>query len=147
MCDAETHWLAELQAERAKFSSRSRNMVLIVLLVACLAILSHVFSLDAVCAPVMPGTIIKDTEATMDAPWIAPLVIKESAFAAICGSRPRTRLSWVNGKLSAYSLIGSDARMLWSKRASAATVSTSKISLQGKNGEDVGMVEAPWSLR
>jgi hypothetical protein len=103
-------------------------------------------SMDAVCAPAMPGTTLDTQDAIFEAPWWAPPLQKEPAFEALCGGRTRSRLVASGGKLTAYSLLDNDSGTeLWHRRATTARVGSRRLTLRDKRGH-AEHVESPWLL-
>jgi hypothetical protein len=138
-------------AEKSALSSSvSRLTVKRIMIAAALgaAVAAAVFGVpNAVCAPVRPGRkLTPDADSVFEAPWWAPSPVKEVAFAAVCGSRTRTRLTWNGDRLSVHTLTGNgEASTLWQGRASGGVrVSSDRISLQSKKGS-IERVRAPWS--
>lgn len=103
-------------------------------------------SIDAVCAPVMPGTTLDTQDAVFEAPWWAPSLQKETAFEALCEGRMRSRLVVSGGKLTAYRLLknGSFA-VLWNKKVASTRVGSRTLTLRDNKGHAEN-VESPWLL-
>jgi hypothetical protein len=123
-----------------------KSLVSVGFVVAVLLAVLHqldLLSMDAVCAPAMPGTTLDTQDAAFEAPWWAPPLQKESAFEALCGGRTRSRLVVSGGKVTAYSL--KEGAVLWSKRAATARVGSSRLTLRDLKGH-AEHVESPWLL-
>lgn len=99
------------------------------------------WSLSAICAPVMPGTRVKD-ETTMAAPWWAPADFKEEAFDFVCAGRTRTTLYWSNGYLM---LKDTNSKILIEKRSTALIVKHETIDFIQRKGK-IETVMAPWAV-
>jgi hypothetical protein len=102
-------------------------------------------SMDAVCAPVMPGTTLDTQDAVFEAPWWAPPLQKEPVFEALCGSRTRSRLVLSGGKLTAYSLLDNASDTIWYRRATTARIGSRRLTLRDKKGH-AEHIESPWLL-
>jgi hypothetical protein len=133
----------------SQLNGMPKSLVVVGFVVAVLmAVLSQLdlLSMDAVCAPVMPGTTLDTKDAVFEAPWWAPPLQKESAFGAICGGRTRSRLVVSGGKLTASSLLGNDSSaVLWNKRVAATRVGSRRLTLRDNKGH-TEHVESPWLL-
>jgi hypothetical protein len=126
-----------------------KSLVVVSFFVAVLIAVLNQFdllSMDAVCAPAMPGTALDKQDTAFEAPWWAPPKQKESAFEALCGGRTRSRLVVRGGKLTAYSMLndGSSA-VLWSKRVVTARLWSDKLTLRDNKGH-AKHVESDWLL-
>jgi len=107
------------------------------------AVRPELLSMNAVCAPAMPGTYLTK-DMTFEAPWWAPTVAKEKAFL-ICGSRSRTRLEMTVGKLTAHSVQSEEPKLLWRKGANMVKITANDIVIFNKKGVAVDSIDAPWS--
>jgi hypothetical protein len=126
-----------------------KSLVVIGFFVAVLmAVLNQLdlLSMDAVCAPVMPGTTLDKQDAVFEAPWWAPPMQKEPAFEALCGGRTRSRLVVSGGKLTAYSMLNNGSfAVLWNKRVATARIGSHRLTLRDNKGH-AEHVESPWLL-
>jgi hypothetical protein len=126
-----------------------KSLVVVGFFVAVLmAVLNQkdLLSMDAVCAPVMPGTTFDTQEAVFEAPWWASPLQKELAFGALCGGRTRTRLVVSGGKLTAYSSLNKGSfAVLWNKRVATARVGSRRLTLRDNKGH-AEHVDSPWLL-
>jgi hypothetical protein len=141
-----------------------KSLVVVGFFVAVLMAVLNQFdllSMDAVCAPAMPGTTLdkQDTvfeapwwappeqkDTVFEAPWWAPPEQKESAFEALCGGRTRSRLVVRGSKLTAYSMLNNGSiAVLWSKRVVTARVWSDKLTLRDNKGH-AEHVESDWLL-
>lgn len=114
-----------------------------ILLIACVvaAIGAAVTpSMDAVCSPARPGTVLFEssgpnaTTTIMEAPWWAPDPYKATAFRLFCGSRARSRLDWSKGKLAYFRSIEQE-KDTWQRRAFSVQVEEDRIVLLNKKGK------------
>jgi hypothetical protein len=126
-----------------------KSLVLVGFVIAVLmAVLNQLdlLSMDAACAPVMPGTTLDTQDAVFEAPWWAPPSQKESAFGALCGGRTRSRLVVSGGKLTAYSsLKNGPFAVLWNKRVATARVGSRRLTFRDNKG-NAEHVDVPWLL-
>jgi hypothetical protein len=126
-----------------------KSLVMVGFFVAVLmAVLNQkdLLSMDALCAPVMPGTTLDTQDAVFEAPWWAPPSQKESAFGTLCGGRTRSRLVVSGGKLTASSLLNNGSfAVLWNKRVATARVGSRRVTLRDSKGH-TEHVDSPWLL-
>jgi small-conductance mechanosensitive channel len=99
-------------------------------------------SLNAMCAPVMPGTVVHEAS-SFDAPWWVPQSHKETVFGVICGTRPRTQLTWTHkGRLVVTDM--EHKEKLLEKKADHVVVQATSVNFYAKNGK-IEQSQAPWS--
>lgn len=103
---------------------------------------------DSFCGPVLPGTVLVPGTKSYEAPWWVPMEnSKESIFSAVCGDRPRTKMSWKGNKLFIYKLSVSDKKSLpivWQRKAPLGVqVRSNSISVNTNQGSKTW--KAPWS--
>lgn len=115
-------------------------VAIIVALLAC-AYPLDLLSMNAMCAPAMPGTTFGTEDASFEAPWWAPASMKESAFA-ICDDRRRTSLKWSNGRL-VVAEVGT-SKVLLEKRSYTAVVQGSVVQFFNKNSK-IETLRSPWA--
>lgn len=130
----------ELPSAQTHVLTRSRGLTIVTALVMLMGIVLPK-SLDSLCAPTMVGVELSEGS-DWHAPWWVPNPFKEPVFDGMCGTRTRTRLTIAGGKLSASN--AADDRLLWSRRASGATVYTNQIVIKDKRGMITESVAAPW---
>lgn len=117
-----------------------------VVLVAFVAIAYQLglLSMNAMCAPVMPGTTLKDNaSAILEAPWWVPTDFKEQAFGSICGdTRPRASLKFSGGRLVVTDTATN--KMILDKRSEIAVVHGNVINFFDRKGK-IDSLRSPWS--
>jgi hypothetical protein len=140
-------------ADRAVVKSSSIKTtvlnVMVVILSIALAVLyldqRDLLSLDAMCAPILPGSHL-DSSGTFDAPWWAPEQQKAELFLKVCGSRPRTQISWKNSKLSITDISNHSGKpkLLWRGKAPMGSIIGSR-SIDIVSKDSTTRVAAPWT--
>lgn len=119
-----------------------RSTIAVIVVLLAVAYPLGLMSMDAICAPVPPGTSLGGDDATFDAPWWANDSLKADAFA-ICGERPRTSLKWNGGRLVISDL--ETSKVLLDKRSTTASVHGSVVNLYAKNSK-IETLRSPWSM-
>jgi hypothetical protein len=119
-----------------------RNCIAMIVVLVAVAYPLGLMSMDAICAPVAPGTALGGEDVLFDAPWWANDALKTDAFA-ICGERPRTSLKWNSGRLVVTDIDAS--KVLFDKRSTTASVHGSVINLYSKNSK-IETLRSPWSM-
>lgn len=102
-------------------------------------------STDAVCAPVMPGTVLSGGDFAAAAPWWAPEVMKAPLFSLFCDSRPRVHLKLASGKLFLYEKQNGKVETLHKADATRVKINGDSIVVENKKGTRT-YVNAPWAL-
>ena len=129
------------------FGCYSLGVISLLLVVMAVVLQSSPVALDAICAPVMPGSVLVAGKSlsVYDAPWWAPQPLKKGAYS-ICGSkRARSRLEVNYDKFTVYWLLGDTAEYVWNRRADGTlTVKADKLHLTKKHGNKEEFI-APWS--
>lgn len=100
-------------------------------------------TMNSICAPVKPGTLLIARMPPFETPWWASDELKSYA-SRICEDRPRVRLVFARGKLTAYVLEGDVATELWKQSAKQVHVTSEAIFLQNKKGRVLKKIAAPW---
>lgn len=100
-------------------------------------------TMNSICAPVKPGTLLIARMPPFETPWWASDELKSYA-SRICEDRPRVRLVFARGKLTAYVLEGDVATELWKQSAKQVHVTSEAIFLQNKKGRVLKKITAPW---
>lgn len=100
-------------------------------------------TMNSICAPVKPGTLLIARMPPFETPWWASDELKSYA-SRICEDRPRVRLVFARGKLTAYVLEGDVATELWKESAKQVHVTSEAIFLQNKKGRVLKKIAAPW---
>lgn len=108
------------------------------------------FSKSGLCAPVMPGMILSDSniEQTFLAPWWAPPSFKEEAFAKFCSQddnlltssgNPPTSLEWTKDGKNNKLVLNVDGKVKLKRTVSKAKITGGNIRLWKRNGhtEDI----------
>ena len=119
-----------------------RNSIGVIVLLAAIAFPLGLLSMDAICAPIMPGTVLAAHETSSEAPWWAHDTMKADAFA-ICGDRPRTSLKWHGGRLVITD--AGTSKILFDKRSTTASIHGSVVNLYAKNSK-IETLRPPWSI-
>lgn len=119
-----------------------RNSVGAIVLLMGIAFPLGLLSMDAICAPLMPGTVLGTHDASSEAPWWAHDTMKADAFA-ICGDRPRTSLKWHGGRLVITD--AGTSKILFDKRSTTASIHGSVVNLYAKNSK-IETLRPPWSI-
>jgi len=105
------------------------------------------FTKEALCSPVMPGSILRSTPLAMSfqSPWWAPSKYKEQAFKAVCSSEAPVLLEWEpDGKENKLTVTRGGKKTLIRRTVSKTEVYGDRLRLWTKKGvaEDHGSV---WS--
>ena len=82
------------------------------------------FSMDAVCSPVMPGRTLRsrDSGSSFQAPWWAPKVYKAEAFQKVCSETMQpTVLEWLPDGKDNKAVILSGDKTVFTKRTIVKT--------------------------
>jgi small-conductance mechanosensitive channel len=119
-----------------------RNSIGAIVVLMAVAYPLGLLSMDSVCAPVMPGTILATHDASSEAPWWAHDTMKADAFV-ICGDRPRTSLKWHGGRLVIAD--AETSKILFDKRSTTASIHGSVVNLYAKNSK-IETLRPPWSI-
>jgi len=118
----------------------TRNISIIVVILLLFSYLSGLDSMNSLCSPVKPGTIL--TKGVIyQAPWWAPDNHKKVAFS-FCGDTPRTSLTWNGGRLFVF---GEDtSTLLLKKRANMINVYSDSFMVFNRWG-NIQSLKTPWS--
>ena len=119
-----------------------RNSTGVIFILLAVAYPLGLLSMDAMCAPAVPGTMLGGVDAAFEAPWWANDSFKADAFA-ICGERPRTALRWIGGRLIVTDI--GTSKVLLDNRATTAAVHASIVNLYAKNSK-IETLRSPWSM-
>jgi hypothetical protein len=110
---------------------------------------SELISLNSVCAPVMPGSVLQNYSKSdvFEAPWWAPSTMKTQLFEIFCPDRPRTRMSWKGDKLIIHNLSEGNIKnpsIIWQGGAAlGAKVDANEITIKSVWGTKKS--KAPWT--
>jgi small-conductance mechanosensitive channel len=116
----------------------------VMVVVIAIAYQLGLLSMNAMCAPVMPGsTLADDASALFGAPWWVPANFKEQAFGAICGDRPRASLKFSSGRLVVAD--EATAKMLLDKRSEIVAVQGNVINFFDRKGK-IDSLRSPWAI-
>eukprot|EP00978_Attheya_sp_CCMP212_P017979 scaffold48654_cov51-Attheya_sp.AAC.1 len=132
-----------------------RNKFVVLITIICIPLLALIFkgdllSLDAMCAPCIPGTEFGPHPVTCDAPWWAPGPVKQGAFDLMCGNyRVRSHLEWTGGtkssRLSLTDLGSKDSHILLDKQGASAKLNAHEIIITNKGGKSTEF-PSPWNI-
>lgn len=106
------------------------------------------FTREAFCSPVFPGTTLKrvDTELSFEAPWWAPDSMKETAFEKFCSQDVSpTTLEWKHNQKDMNKIVIKHGKKVFKKKGiSKGKIFGSDVRLWNKKGlaEDFSL----WSL-
>lgn len=106
-----------------------------------------VFTLDAVCGPAVPGTLLS-TKSSYEAPWFAPKPLKKTAFG-ICGDRPRVSMSFTPkgadvGRFVVETIDEKKSKVLMDKSILSPEVKFDRLDIMEKKGK-LESVKLPWA--
>jgi hypothetical protein len=125
-----------------QFSALLITNCLGLILVIAITVFTGLITLDGLCAPVMPGTILKlENNFYSEAPWWWS-ISKENAFL-VCGQRRRTSLSWNRGRLLILDL--KTQKPLVDKRVASGLIKDDSIHIFGKRSQ-MHAFRSPWKL-
>ena len=110
--------------------------------------LGQLWSRDAVCAPVRPGTKLRHDivdGVVHQAPWWVPHSYKDWLFNQLCDGRPYTRLQWSGSQLVVRHIVGGrGSTVLLSRKVPSVTIKANQVQLVDQRGK-IETLQAPWT--